>query len=147
MKKSMLIGVLAIIIVVSGLVAAVVYYNLGFRQRADILPVARIKVYTNEAQTDEVEQGENLDWGEVHSGTNTKELWINNTGGVYALLAFNYNPQQLPGDWTETWDYNDISLAPKELRKVTITLTLPENIGAGHYEWDSGITAWEGSPP
>jgi len=144
MKKSMLIGVLAIVIVVSGLVAAVVYYNLGFRQSAEVTPGAIVKVFTNANQTEELTQGEMIEWGEVHTGTQTKSLWINNTGLVDAVLQFNCDQQQLQQwGWTETWDYNNIPLVPNELRTVIITLTLPENIGAGHFEWNAGITAWQ----
>lgn len=147
MKKSMLIGVLAIIIVVSGLVAAVVYYNLGFRQRADVLPVAIVKVFTNVEQTDELKQGEMIDWGEVLAGsTNNKDLWINNTGAVPAVLQFNYRQDQMPWDWQNYWNYDGSPLAPNAVVHVTITLVVPENVGAGHYEWDSWITAWEYTP-
>jgi len=143
MKKRILFGVLATTILVLGLVGAVVYYNLGFRQKADVLPEAMITVYTNEGLTEELEQGEYLDWGSISSGTQYMELWINNTGLVNALIRFDYDHQPIPGDWTESWDYNDIALTPNEVRKVTITLTLPENIGTGHYEWNSWINAWK----
>lgn len=148
MKKRISLGILAIIILAIGLIGAVVYYNLGFRQSAEVTPVATIAVYTDAAMTQEVEQGEMLGWGEVHSGTQTMDLWINNTGSVYALIGFNYDQQQLQQwGWTETWDYDGVTpIAPGDHIQVTITLTLPENIGAGHYEWNAGITAWEYTP-
>ena len=147
MKKRISLGVLVTTILVLGLVGAVVYYNLGFRQRADVLPEAIITVYTNEALTEELTQGEYLDWGPISSGTNLMDLWINNTGLVDALIRFDYDHQQLPGDWTETWDYNDVPIAPNEVRKVTINFTLAQDIGAGHYEWNSWINAWAAPLP
>jgi hypothetical protein len=143
-KKRILIGGLVIAVLAIGLVAAVVYYNLGFRQSAEVTPVAIVKVFTNAEQTDELTQGEMIAWGEVHAGEQTKSLWINNTGPVDADLQFNYDQQQLQQwGWTETWDYNSVPLVHNELREVVITLTLPENFGAGHYEWNAGITAWQ----
>ena len=147
MKKRISLGILAMTIIVLGLVGAVVYYNLGFRQSADVTPVAIVKVFTNAGQTEELEQNEMIAWGEVHTGTQTKSLWINNTGPVEADLQFNYDQQQLQQwGWTETWDYNGVPLVHNELREVIITLTLPENFGAGHYEWTAGITAWQPTP-
>jgi hypothetical protein len=145
-KKRISLGVLAITILTIGLIGAVVYYNLGFRQRADVLPVAIIKVFTNADQTEELKQGEMIDWGEISTGTYTQSLWINNTGSVAALIGFNYRGDQLPGDWQNYWDYDGSPLAPNDVVQVTITLVLPENVGAGHYEWDSWITAWEYTP-
>ena len=143
MKKRISLGVLAITIIAIALVGAVVYYQLGFKQRADVLPEAIITVYTNEALTEELEQGEMLDWGEISTGKYTMDLWINNTGSVDALIALqNYGGfPGGPGGWTETWDYNNVPIVPGAVVKVTITLTLPADIGAGHYEWDSGIMA------
>jgi hypothetical protein len=136
-----MIGGLATTILVLGLVGGVVIYDLGFCQRADILPVAIIKVFTDAEQTEELKQGETIDWSEVHEGIQTKLLWINNTGPVDAVLGFNYRGDQLPGGWMEYWDYNNIPLVPNELRTVTVTLVLPEHVGAGVYEWESSIIA------
>jgi hypothetical protein len=142
-KKRILIGGLVITVLAIGLVAAVVYYNLGFRQSAEVTPVAIVKVFTNAEQTDELTQGEMIAWGEVHAGEQTKSLWINNTGPAGAVLQFNVDQQQLQQwGWTETWTYDNTPLEQNELRPVTITLELPADIGAGHYEWNAGITAY-----
>ena len=141
MKKRILIGVLATTILVLGLVGGVVIYDLGFRQRVDILPVAIIKVFTDAEQTEELKQGEMIDWGPISTGTYTQTLWINNTGPVDAVLGFNYRGDQLPGGWMEYWDYDNTPLVHNELRTVTITLVLPEHVGAGVYEWESSIIA------
>jgi len=145
MKKKILIGVL-VAILATGLVSAVVYYHLGFRQSADVSPVAIITVYQNEALTDELQQGEMLNWGAVSSGTQTMPLWIKNTGGVNTLIGFNYRQDQFPGDWTLSWDYDGTALVPGEVRQVTLTLELPVDIHTGHWEWDSDISAWEAPP-
>jgi len=143
-KKVLLLGL--VIIVAIALVGAAVWWNLGFRQGADVTPVAIVSVFQDEAQTDELEQGEMLYWGEVHSGIQNMSLWINNTGSVNATLQFNYNGEQLPGDWQNYWDYTGDPLLVGETVMVTITLELPENVGVGHYEWDSGISATEAPP-
>lgn len=140
MKKRISLGVLVIILAI-GLSVAVVWYQLNFRQRAVVQPVAIIKVFQNEGQTDELKQGETLDWGDVTTGTYKMDLWVNNTGTVSAVLLFDYRRDQMPGDWQLEWDYDGTALAHYELRKVTLTLTLPENIGAGEYGWDSWIHA------
>jgi len=139
MRKRISLGVLVTVLAI-GLAVAAVWYNLGFRQRAEVKPVAIVKVFFDEAQTDELTQGETIDWGEVHTGIQTKSLWINNTGPVPAVLQFNYNPQQLPWDWKNYWDYDGSPLAVGQTIMVTITLELPENIGVGEYWWDSGIS-------
>ena len=138
-----MLGGLAKTILVLGLIGAVVVHNLGFRQHAVVHPVAIITVYTDETLTEELKQGEMLDWGTISSGTHTMDLWIKNTGSVKAFIGFNYNPQQLPRDWQNYWNYDNEPIAPSEVVQVTITLIIPENIGSGHYEWDSGITAWK----
>jgi len=141
-KRILLLGL--VILLAVALVGAAVWYNLGFRQRAEVSPVAMIKVFFDEAQTNELKQGEYLDWGTITYGsTYTMELWINNTGSVNAILQFNVRQDQFPGDWQNYWDYDGSTLAPKELLKVTITLVTPADIGAGHYEWESWIAATE----
>ena len=145
MKKRILFGVLATAILALGLVGAVVYYHLGFRQRADVVTGAMITVYTDSETTQEL--GQYLDWGELSTspGTYTMDLWINNTGSVDVVLQFNYNGEQMPGDWQNYWDYDGSPLAVDDNVMVTITLELPENVGVGHYEWESWITAWDAS--
>jgi len=141
MKKSMLFGALATIIIVLGIAAAVVIYNLGFRQRAEIEAVSMIRVFFDEMQTDELEQGETINWGKIGSGTWTLPLYVNNTGNGPVTLSFDYRRDQIPGDWVEYWDYNGSPLAQYETRPVTITLILPPYISAGTWEWDSWIRA------
>ena len=143
MKKRISLGILVITIFAIGLTGAIVYYQLGFRQRADVAAEAIITVYTVEDQEEELEQGEYLDWGTISSGEHFMDLWIKNTGEVSAFIGFNYNQQQLQQwGWTETWDYDNTPLEHNELRPVIITLELPADIGAGHYEWNAGITAY-----
>ena len=146
-KKKISLAILVVAVLAIGLVGAIVWYNLGFRQSAEVVTAAKITVYTDAEKTDEVEQGEMLDWGSVVQGPNFKQLWIENTGSVPANITFYYDQQQLQnwGGWTETWDYNDEPIAVNAVVDVTITLTLPPDIGAGHYELDSGIGAHEAS--
>ena len=68
-------------------------------------------------------------------------LYVNNTGNVDVILGFNYRRDQLPRGWNEYWDYDCTPVVHNELRTVTITLVLPEYVGAGIYECDSWITA------
>ena len=140
MKKKILLGILAATILV-GAVGAVVVYNLGFRQRAEVAATTMIRVFYEEAQTNELTQGETYDWGLVSSGVFTMDLYVNNTGNSAVVLGFNYNQNQFPQGWTEYWDYNGAALAQNELKKVTITLVIPQYISPGVWEWDSTITA------
>jgi len=141
MKKSMLFGALATIIIVLGIAGAVVVYNLGFRQRAEIEAVSMIRVFFDETQTDELEQGETINWGKIGSGTWTLTLYVNNTGNSPVTLSFDYRRDQIPGDWVEYWNYDGSPLAQYETRTVTITLILPTYVSAGTWEWDSWIRA------
>ena len=141
-KKRISLGILATVLAIV-LVGAAVWYNVGFRQRANVVTGAMITVYTDSEMTQEL--GQYLDWPDLSTSpeTYTMDLWINNTGSVDVVLQFNYNGEQMPGDWTETWDYNDAPLTVGNNVMVTITLELPENVGVGHYEWDAGISATE----
>ena len=136
-----MLEVLATAILVLGLVGGVVIYDLGFRQRAEIEAVTMIKVFFDQAQTQELQQGATIDWGKIGSGVWTMTLYVNNTGNVPIILGFNYRGDQLPEGWNEYWNYDGIPLVHHELRTVTITLVVPTPVGAGAYECDSGITA------
>ena len=136
-----MIGGLAKTILVLGLVEAVVVYNLGFCQRAEIEAVTIIKVFFDQAQTRELQQGATFNWGKICSGVWTLTLYVNNTGNDDVILGLNYRGDQLPGGWMEYWDYDNTPLVHNELRTVTITLVLPEHVGAGVYEWESSIIA------
>jgi len=136
-----MIGGLAKTILVLGLVGGVFAYNLGLEQRAEIEAVTMIKVFFDQAQTRELQQGATFNWGKICSGVWTLTLYVNNTGNDDVILGFNYRGDQLPGGWIEYWDYDNTPLVHNELRTVTITLVLPEYVDAGVYEWESSITA------
>ena len=145
-KRIWLLGLVILLVVV--LVGAAVWYNYGFRQGADVVTGALIAVYTDAGCTQELGQNNLISWGNVVSGPQTKSVWVKNIGSVAVTLQFNYDGQQMPGDWTETWDYvAGTPLPAGESIEVVFTLTLPENVGAGHYEWNCGISATEYTPP
>ena len=141
MKKSILFGAIAATILGLGIVGAVVVYHFGFRQRAEVEAVSMIRIFFDEAQTNELQQGSTIDWGKIGSGTWKLTLYVNNTGNVPVTLTFDYNRGQMPGDWIEYWDYDGTALAHFDLRIVTITLVLPTYVSAGTWEWDSWIRA------
>ena len=132
---------LAKTILILGLVGSVVIYSLGLKQRAEIEAVSMIRVFFDEAQTDELKQGETLDWGKIGSGVWTLTLYVNNTGNTPVILRFNYSRDQLPEGCAEYWDYDGTPLAHNELRTITITLVIPQYISSGVWECDSSITA------
>lgn len=136
-----MIGGLAKTILVLGLAVALVHFNLGFHLRAEVKPVAFVRVFFDKAQTQELKQGATFNWGKISSGVWTLTLYVNNTGNDDAILDFKYHGHQLPENWMEYWDYDGTPLAHNELRKVTITLVVPEGLDAGVYEWNSWITA------
>jgi hypothetical protein len=144
-KRIWLLGLVILLVVV--LVGAAVWYNYGFRQGVDVTTNAQIKVYPDSGMTQEIGQGNLFSWGAVSTGQNVKSVWVKNTGSVDVTLQFNYDGQQLPGDWTETWNYNGDPLTVGSNIEVVFTLTLPDNVGAGHYEWNCGIAATEYTPP
>jgi hypothetical protein len=144
-KRIWLLGLVILLVVV--LVGAAVWYNYGFRQGADVTTNAQIKVYPDSGMAQEIGQGNLFSWGAVSTGQNVKSVWVKNTGSVDVTLQFNYDGQQLPGDWTETWNYNGDPLTVGSNIEVVFTLTLPDNVGAGHYEWNCGIAATEYTPP
>jgi hypothetical protein len=136
-----LLGGLAKTILVLGLVGSVVICNFGLKQIAEIEAVTMIRVFFDEAQTDELKQGGTFDWGEIGSGVWTLTLYVNNTGNTPVILGFNYGGDHLPRGLAEYWDYDGTPLAQNELRTVTITLVVPQHISPGVWEWDSSITA------
>ena len=145
MKKRIPIAVLVTILSV-GLAMAAVWYFVGFRQGADVTSPAHIRVYKDEFLTDELQQGETISWGAVSPGSNYMPLWIVNDGSVDCILQFNYNGDQMPGGWTESWDYDGSALTSPTPLMVTLNLTLPQDVGVGHYEWDSGIGCTQAPP-
>jgi len=133
-------GILKTILVL-GLVGVIGVYNLGFCQSAKkIKAVTMIKIFFDQAQTQELQKGATLHWGKICSGVWTLTLYVNNTGNVDVILGFN-NRGNLPKGWIEYWDYDDTPLVHNELRTVTITLEVPEDVTAGVYKWGSSITA------
>lgn len=134
-------GGLAKTLLILGLVGGVAIYNLGLKQRAETEAAPMIRVFFDEAQTDELTQGETLDWGEIGSGVWTRTLYVNNTGNAPVILKFNYSGDHLPMGWAEYWDYDGTALAQNELRTITITLVIPQYNSPGVWEWDSSITA------
>ena len=136
-----MLGGLAKTILFLVLVGAVVVYNLRFCQRAEFKAVTMVKVFFDQAQTRELQQGATFNWGKICSGVWTLTLYVNNTGNDDVILGFNYRGDQLPEGWIEYWDYDNTPLVHNELRTVTITLVLPEYVDAGVYEWKSSITA------
>jgi hypothetical protein len=142
MKKRILIGVLATTILVLGLVGAVVIYNFGFRQRFEVVSAAKITVFLDIEGTQELQQGQTLTWGQITTtDPQHQTLYIKNTGTVNVTLQFNYDTQQFPGDWSLSWDYDNIKVLTGENRTVIMTLTLPSNIGEGTQECNSWIAA------
>jgi len=140
-KKKVLLGI-AVAATVVALVGAVVVYNFGFRQRFEVVSAAKIRVFLNEGQTQELPQGQTLTWGPIEStDPQNQTLYIKNTGTANVTLQFNYNQGQMPQDWSLSWDYDGNPVLVGETATVTMTLTLPPTIGAGTYECDSGITA------
>ena len=124
------------------MVGAVVIYNFGFRQRFEVVSAAKIKVFLNVEGTQELQQGNYLDWGPITStDPQQKMLYIKNVGTVDVTLAFNYDGQQIPQGWSLTWDYNGDPVAQGAAIPVTITLALPSTVGEGNYECNSWIQA------
>jgi ABC-type antimicrobial peptide transport system permease subunit len=141
-KKKILLGIVAAVIFV-GLVGAAIVYNFGFRQRFEVVSAAKIRIFLNVEETQELQQGQTLTWGSIeNTDPQHQTLYVKNTGTANVTLQFNYNPgQQMPQDWTLSWDYDSNPVLVGETETVTMTLTLPSTIGAGTYECDSGIAA------
>jgi hypothetical protein len=134
-------GDLAKTILVLGLIGSFVICNFGLKQRAENEAGTMIRVFFDEAQTDELTQGETFDWGEIGPGVWTLTLYVNNTGNTPVILGFNYGGDHLPMGWAEHWDYDGTPLAQNEVKTVTITLVVPQCVSAKVWEWDSSITA------
>lgn len=148
MKKRLLIALWAISLVVTATVVAVVVYHFGWRQRVELTTAAQIRIWLNEGKTQELQQGATLSWGPFSdTDPKTKDLWIENVGGIAVTLSLDYNRGQVPGGgqpggWSQTWNYTEgTEVGVGSTIQVTITLTFPSEIGAGTYEYDSWIVA------
>jgi hypothetical protein len=140
-KKKILLGIVAAAVLV-GLVGAVVVYNFGFHQRFEVVSAAKIRVFLGEGHTQELQQGNYLDWGQItDTDPKQKSLYIYNSGTVNAILGFGYDGQQMPQGWSLTWDYDNAPVASGATILVNMTLTMPSNIGEGTYECNSWINA------
>ena len=140
-KKKILLGIITVALLV-GVVGAVIVYNFGFKQRFEVVSAANIRVFFDSQETQELQQGNYLDWGQI-TNTNPKQmtLYIKNVGTVDVTLTFNYDGQQLPQGWSETWDYTGGIVAQGATVSVTITLTLPAMISAMQGECNTWIQA------
>jgi len=137
----MLIGIIVAATLIATVVAVVVY-NFGFRQRFEVVSAAKIRVFCDLAGTQELQQGQTLTWGTITStDPQNQTVYIKNTGTANVTLGFGWNGDQMPGGWSLSWDYDDTPVLTGENRTVTMTLTLPSDIGEGTYECDSGFTA------
>jgi len=140
-RRRLLLGILTAAALVA-IVGAAVVYNFGFRQRFEVVSAAKIRVFLGPGETQELLQGQTLTWGTITSTDPQQQtIYVKNTGTVNVTLSFGWNGQQLPGNWSLSWDYDNTPVLTGETRTVTMTLTLPSNIGEGTYECDSGITA------
>ena len=125
-------------------IGALVTYNLYYPQKAEITVVGQIKVYLDADLTQELGNGTTIDWGTLDiSLVNvfTKNLWIKNTGEVTVVITF--ETADLPLLWGEILTPVGLTIAPGEVKTVTLTLTVPFTATAGTYVWDSWITATE----
>ena len=141
MKKSILLGVVATVMLVS-VAAAVIFYNFGFRQRFEVVSAAKIQVFLDSGLTMELQQGQILYWDPITDTTPKSEtLYVKNVGTVDVTLSFNYDRNQLPWDWSLSWDSEGTLLTQGSSVAVTITLTLPPSISAGTPECNTNIVA------
>jgi len=140
-KKKLLLGLLASAALIATVVAVVVY-NFGFRQRFEVVSAAKIRVFLAEGETQELPQGNTITWDTITStDMQQKTIWVKNTGTVDATLQFNYDTQQMPGDWSLGWNYTGATVAQGTIIPINMTLTLPTFINEGTYECNSWITA------
>jgi len=141
MKKKILFGVIVAGVLV-GLVLGQIVFQFGFRQRFEIVSEAQIRVFYDVGETQELQQGNYLDWGAITStDPQQRTLYVKNVGTVDVTLSFGYDPQSLPQDWSLTWDYDGTPLTQGTTIPVTITLTLPSTVSSGIYECNTGIQA------
>lgn len=140
MRRRNLLVLVSIMMLVA-VAAAAVIFHLHFKQRLVLVTGAKIKVYYDKGLTQELKQGDTLDWG-THGTTEdlTKDFWIKNTGSVDVTLNFGWSGEH---PWMSmSWNYTEGTvLSTDEVIHVQVVLDLPENIGAGEYWWDGWFEA------
>jgi len=114
-------------------------YVLYYPNTATFSEVIEIGVYDDPQCLSKLTNGTTIDWGVVAVGTNTKIFWIKNHGN--SMVTLSLVSSGLPSGWSISWDYDGTEVAPNEVRKVTIILTVPSEAIAGTYYWDTWITA------
>lgn len=144
--RALLLGIVTAAILV-GLVAAVVIYHFGFQQHFEVVSGAQIRIWLDEGLTQEFQQGDTLNWGQITDSTpKNMTLYIKDVGTVDATLQLGYDQNQFPGGqgggWSLSLDYGDTPLVHGgESRRVNITLTMPSTIDAGTWDIGSEIRA------
>lgn len=141
MKKTSLLALATMVLAVTNIALAVSIYQLYYPMTAEVPQAAEIKVYSDSSlnSTYLLPDGTTIDWGTVTSGVNTKYLWIENTGNC--PVSLNLTVQNLPADWSLTWDSENYNLNVGQSIKSTLTLTVPTNATSGIYSWSSWIKA------
>jgi len=92
-------------------------------------PTIEIDIYSDAACTQLINS---ITWGEIEAGGSVdKEIYVKNNGdqGVYlSLLTQNWTPSEAADDMQLLWDYDDSTINPNEVMKITLTLDVSSNI-------------------
>ena len=130
------------LVVTAVVVASLVVYVLRVRGTGRI-KVVGLKAYADPEATKEVSA---IDWGTIPAGGISQTmLYLKSTSTVPSNLTLtteNWDPSVAEQFMTLTWDYDGTPLQPAEIRAVTFTLRVSEDVvGITEFAFDLVITA------
>lgn len=127
-KKMATLIVLLVLASISTVTYAALQYTMFYRQTWNVLEETGMKIYEDSALTTELANNTDIAWGDVGIGTKSKSLWIENIGTVSFTLTL--TTEDVPIDYSITWDYSGGVLTPGSVLEVTLTLTVPNSAQA-----------------
>ena len=91
-------------------------------------PVVEIDVYSDSACTQKVTE---VPWGEIETGkSKSNTIYIKNQGDIGVVLSLsteNWTPDNAANYMELSWDYNGVSISPREVRSIVLTLLVDSN--------------------
>ena len=106
-----------------------------------IFPSAQLGIYSDAGKTSNVTS---IDWGSCYIGSSySKVVYVADIGNVNEVLSFsaaNWNPASA-SVLQFTTDYNNVTLTPNQVVKVTFTLMIPSNASTGPFSFNIIVNA------
>ena len=104
------------------------------------LKIVAFELYKDAQLSEKLTQ---IDWGELQPGSHKDvKVWLQNGGSTPFIIMYDdhdWIPPEADNFITLSWDYNGSPIQQREVRAITLSLTVSEDI-QGIYEYSFDIT-------